>query len=132
MSFFRQLGRGVKKFFGRQLPQGAAKFGRQLSNTSMKVGNALDKGARFVSKLERATGGVPIVGDVFGLASKGLSVGKNIADIGVAGGQGISALSRGDLNGAYQAGRTVYNEARDTGRIGTAALGQAAPLMAFL
>ena len=111
MSFFRQLGRGFNRFFGRQLPQGAAKFGRQLSTTSSKVGNALGKASNFVSKLERA--GVPVVSDFAGIANRGLGVARNVADIGTASGQGLTALGNRDWKGALNAGKTILSEGRD-------------------
>lgn len=128
MSFFRQLANKTKTFFGRTLPKETARWGRQLSRGSNVVGNALDKGSRFISKLERGVGGVPIVGDVLRLTNKGLNIGKNISDMAGISGRGLTALSNKDWNGAYQASKDLYREGKDTAQLGSGALADAAPL----
>lgn len=131
-SFFRQLSRGASKFFGRTLPREAQQFGRQLSTTSHKIGSGIGKAQGFVSNLEKKLHGVPVLGDVLHGANLGLGALHNVADIGVAGGQGISALSKGDLRGAYNAGKTIVNEGKQTAALGGDLFKTATPYIAML
>lgn len=120
MSFFKQLSRGANNFFGRQLPRGIARFGGQLGNLSTNVGRGISKVQNVVSQLERSPlGKIPVLGDALRVGNGVLGVSKNITDIGGIGGRGLGAVSRGDWKGAYNAGRGIANEVRDTARLGT-------------
>jgi hypothetical protein len=130
-SFFRQLSKGAKSF-GRTLGRDAQHFGRQLSTTSQKIGHGIGKAQGFVSNLERKAHGIPVVGDVIHGANLGLSALHNVADIGVAGGQGLTALSRGDLKGAVRAGKTIINEGKQTAGLGGDLFKTATPYIAML
>lgn len=79
--FFRQLGRGIKKAFGRQLPQAFMRFGKQLQGGVKLLPQAFKDTNKVYSDLERKTHNIPIVGDMFGFGAKGTqAIGDLLSD----------------------------------------------------
>ena len=68
MTALGKIGGGVKKFFGRTLPQFGQKIGRQLTPALKQLPGAFKDTSKVYSDLERKTHGVPIVSDLFGFA----------------------------------------------------------------
>lgn len=95
----RQLGRGLKKTFGRQLSNSFMKFGRQLSRGVKLLPGAFKDTSRVYSDLERKTQGVPVVSDMFGFASKGTGA--------------IGNLLSGNFSKAYQEGKGAVSKGKD-------------------
>ena len=114
MAWARQLSRGWNKFWGRTLPQSTSRFGRQLDRGFSKVGGALGKGEQFLSKLERATGNIPVVGDAVSLARIGTSGLKNVSDVARMSGQGLNYLGQGRTGQAWNSVKGIGGEIKDT------------------
>ena len=93
----RQLGRNAKKFFGRTLAQGFNKFGRQLHSGVKLLPQAFKDTSKVYSNLERKTHGIPVLGDMFGFASKGTqAVGDLLSgNFGKAQAGGLQTLASG-------------------------------------
>lgn len=68
-AFFRQLGRDTVKF-GRQLGRDTVKFGRQAGDALKLLPQGFRDASKLYSDLEKHTRNIPVVGEVFGGASK--------------------------------------------------------------
>lgn len=116
-SFFRQLGRGAKSFFGRQLPHAFVKYGRQLSNVAGDVSGGLGKAHRVLSSIEKVTDKIPVLGQVVNALD-------SVAIAGQHGSGAINQLGRGNFQGAYAQGRDAFKSGKtaigDVGRAGVA------------
>lgn len=114
---FRQLGRGARTFFGRQLPQQVAHFGRQLSHVAGDVSHGLGKAHRVLSNIEKFTNNVPVLGQVVGALDSGVVTAQH-------GSNALGALGRGNIQGAYNEGKATYNSGKgaigDIGKAGIA------------
>ena len=83
-----------------------------------------------LERASRAVGGNGIVPDLLRVGSVGLGGLKNVAGIGVAGGQGLSALGSGDWEGALRAGTKVANELGQQAVLGADLVKTAGPTVA--
>lgn len=97
--FFRQLGGGIKKAFGRTLPQTFKTFGRQLSTGAKLLPQAFKDTSAVYSDLERKTSNIPLVGDMFGFSAKGT--------------QAIGDLLSGNFGKAYKGGQATLASGKD-------------------
>lgn len=134
MVWWRQLGKGFKKFFGRQLPQGMQKFGRQLSTVGNTVASDVDKGRGVISNLERASNalGNPVLTGVLHGLGAGAGVLSSGARAAGGAGQALTSLSTGDWKGAGRAGQGALANLQRAGTSGGDLVTTAAPLLPLL
>lgn len=112
MFFGRLVQKGLH--FGKQLQGGVMKFGSQVNHMSTKIGQGIDKAERTVSKIEKYTNNIPVVGGVVKTVDKGIKTVGDINKLGGLVGQATTELASGKLHSFARTVDSIKNEGKQT------------------